>query len=180
MAAWKMASSGSIRSDILHNAFRPFYHNMREKQEKRISRIVACCALGAAIRWPMRVVTAALREAEKEALVDLLVLGMYADHKLESAEDDYLEQLLDTFQFSSDYERQTFADAAFTRASRHADSLKAIREYVVELSGRFSSQETRRAVYETLDELLTRNGFVSAEENQMLSVVRHEFGLDKL
>jgi hypothetical protein len=150
---------------------------MREKQEKRISRIVACCAFGIEIVCQMRVVTAALTESEKEALVDLLVLGMYADHKLESVEDDYLEELLDTFQFSSDYERQTFADAAFTRASRHADSLEAIRKYVVELSKCFSSSETRRGVYETLDELLTRSGFLSAEENQMLSVVREAFGL---
>ena len=60
-----------------------------------------------------------LSEGQKQALMDLLVLGMYADHNLSSAEDACVQRLLAQFKFPSEYDRQQFSDAAFTRASRH-------------------------------------------------------------
>ena len=53
---------------------------------------------------------------QMQALLDLLIIGMYVDHNLASSEDSRIEQLLDAFKFSSDYERDNFSDAAFTRA----------------------------------------------------------------
>src|SRR5579863_7237134 len=52
---------------------------------------------------------------QKQALLDLLILGMYADHKLTSNKDARIDQLVDSFTFPSDYERDQFSDAAFTR-----------------------------------------------------------------
>jgi uncharacterized tellurite resistance protein B-like protein len=36
-------------------------------------------------------------ETQSQALMDLLVLGMYADHNLDSAEDACMQRLLDRF-----------------------------------------------------------------------------------
>jgi uncharacterized tellurite resistance protein B-like protein len=125
----------------------------------------------------MRVLATTLTNAQKQALVDLLVLGMYADHRLASAEDDYLQRLLDTFQFSSDYERQGFVDAAFTRASRRSQSPEAIRSYVAQLAANFLSTQEGQIVYDTLEELVTSDGGPTAEERQMLSAVKQAFEL---
>jgi len=57
---------------------------------------------------------AGFTEEQKQALLDLLIVGMYADHNLASAEDERVEHLLDTFEFPSDYEGDRFSDAAFT------------------------------------------------------------------
>ncbi len=114
---------------------------------------------------------------QKRALMDLLVLGMYADRNLASAEDACVQRLLESFQFASSSERDNFSDAAFTRTSKHTDSPDAVRAYVAELAKQFSTPELRQAVYDRLNELLTSDGRVTAEESQLLSALKTAFGL---
>ena len=114
---------------------------------------------------------------QKQALLDFLLLGMYADHNLASSEDERVEELLDTFKFSSDYERDQFSDAAFTRARQHSDSPEAIQTYVSQLVKHFPSDKLRREAYDMLDDLLTSDGRVSSEESKLLSAVKDVFKL---
>jgi len=115
-------------------------------------------------------------EVQKQALLDLLVVGMYADHHLASAEDDCIQQRLARFQFASDYECRRVADASFARASRHANSPEAIREYVTQLASHFTTPNLKRSVYDTLEELLTSDGRVTSEESQLLTALWEAFG----
>jgi len=114
---------------------------------------------------------------QKQALLDLLVIGMYADHNLASAEDERIEQLLDTFQFASDYERDRFSDAAFDRASRQSGSPEAIRASVGQIASHFPTREIRQKAYDLLDDLLTSDGRVTSEESKLLSATREIFQL---
>lgn len=114
---------------------------------------------------------------QKQALLDLLLLGMYADHNLSSSEDQRVEQLLDTFKFSSDYERDQFSDAAFTRARQKSDSPEVMQTYVGELARHFPSNKLRQEAYDLLDDLLTSDGRVSSEESKLLSTVKDVFKL---
>ena len=120
---------------------------------------------------------AGITQEQKEALLDLLIIGMYADHNLASAEDERIEQLLDTFKFPSDYERKRFSDAAFTRASRQSSSPEAIRAYVSEIARHFPTREVRRRAYDILDDLLTSDGRISAEESMLLAATKDVFQL---
>lgn len=114
---------------------------------------------------------------QKQALLDLLLLGMYADHNLASSEDERVEELLETFKFSSDYERDQFSDAAFTRARQKSDSPEKMQAYVGELVKHFPSDKLRREAYDLLDDLLTSDGRVSSEESKLLSTVKDVFKL---
>ncbi len=116
-------------------------------------------------------------QEQKQALLDLLIVGIYADHNLASAEDDRIEQVLDAFQFKTEYDRQKFSDAAFTRARGQSGWPEAIRAYVTELAGHFPKTDMRRRVYEILDDLLTSDGRVTSEESQLLSATREVFQL---
>jgi hypothetical protein len=116
-------------------------------------------------------------QEQKQALLDLLIVGMYADHNLASAEDDRVQKLLDGFQFQSDYERQKFSDAAFARASRQTASPEVIRAYVTQLASHFPTQDIRRRAYDTLNDLLTSDGRVTSEESQLLSATKAVFQL---
>jgi hypothetical protein len=120
---------------------------------------------------------AGFTQEQKQALFDLLVVGMYADHNLTSAEDDRIQKVLDAFELPSDYERQRFSDAAFTRASRQAGSPEAIRAYVTQVAGHFQDRDIRRRAYDILDDLLTSDGRVTSEESQLLSATREVFQL---
>jgi hypothetical protein len=120
---------------------------------------------------------AGFTQEQKQALLDLLIIGIYADHNLASAEDVRIEQLLDTFKFPSDYERVKFSDAAFTRASRQSGSPEAIRAYVGQIASHFPTREIRRRAYDILDDLLTSDGKVTSEESQLLTATREVFQL---
>jgi hypothetical protein len=114
---------------------------------------------------------------QEQALLDLLVIGMYADHNLASAEDERVKRLLATFQFSSDYVRDNFSDAAFTRASRQSGSPDAIRAYVGQIASHFPTREIRKKAYDLLDDMLTSDGSVTSEESKLLSATREIFQL---
>ena len=114
---------------------------------------------------------------QKQALLDLLILGMYADRNLASAEDACVQNLLASFQFPSDFQRDNFSDAAFTRTSRHTSSPDAVRAYVADLAKRFPTPEIRRTVYDRLNSLLTSDGRVTTEESQLLTAIRAAFSL---
>ncbi len=114
---------------------------------------------------------------QKQALLDLLIIGMYADHNLASAEDSRIEELLAAFNFSSDYDRQEFSDGAFTRVSRESASPDAIRASVKQLAGHFPTRELRRRAYDILNDLITSDGHVTSEESKLLSVSRELFEL---
>ncbi len=116
-------------------------------------------------------------QEQKQALLDLLIVGMYADHNLASAEDQRVEQLLDAFKFPSDYERDRFSDAAFTRARRQSGSAEAIRAYVGQVAGHFPTREIRKRAYDILDDLLTIDGRVTSEESKLLAATREAFQL---
>src|SRR6266446_3973702 len=114
---------------------------------------------------------------QKQALLDLLIVGMYADHNLASAEDERVEQLLDAFEFPSDYERDRFSDAAFARARRQGGSAEAIRAYVGQVADHFPTPEIRKRAYDILDDLLTSDGRVTSEESKLLAATREVFQL---
>jgi len=116
-------------------------------------------------------------DKQKQALMDLLVMGMYADHNLASPEDACAQRLLDSMQFPSAYERDNFSDAAFTRVSQHTGSQEAIQAHITRLAADFPTPELRREVYDKLQDLLTSDGRVTTEESQLLSAVKAAFRL---
>ena len=120
---------------------------------------------------------AGLTDKQKQALMDLLVMGMYADHNLASAEDVCVQRLLASLQFPSAYERDSFSDASFTRVSRQTGSTESIQAYVTQLAVNFPNRELRQGVYDTLAALLTSDGRVTTEENRLLSAVKAAFQL---
>jgi hypothetical protein len=116
-----------------------------------------------------------LTDEQKQSLVDLLVLGMYADGNLDLIEDERARQVLESIQFSSDSARQYFIDASFARARRHGSSPDATRKYVADIAQNFSEPATRRQIYDALQESLASDQKMAAQESQLLLVVSREF-----
>src|SRR5438445_10833736 len=98
---------------------------------------------------------------QRQALLDLLVLAMYMDGNLASAEEARVEQLLGAMGVDSDYDRNRDFDAAVTRVRQHSQSAEDARACVARLAGSFTTPEHRRKVYNTLSELTALDGQVS-------------------
>jgi len=116
-------------------------------------------------------------DQQKQSLVDLLVLGMYADGNLDLIEDEKARQVLEAIQFPSDSARQYFIDASFARARKHGASAKTTRSYVSEIAKSFLTPAVRRQVYDALNDSLLSDHQLADKEKELLAVVSEEFKL---
>ena len=116
-------------------------------------------------------------DQQKQLLVDLLVLGMYADGNLDLIEDEIARQVMDSIEFSSDSARQYFLDASFARARKQGASAKTTRSYVSEIAKSFPTPVMRREVRDALEESLTSDHNLADKEKELLAVVAEEFKL---
>ncbi|HEX7618996.1 MAG TPA: hypothetical protein VF480_09800, partial [Verrucomicrobiae bacterium] len=116
-------------------------------------------------------------DQQKQAVVDLLVLGMYADGNLDLIEDEKARQVLDAIQFSSDSARQYFIDASFARARKNGGYPNTTRSYVSEIARSFPEPAMRRQVYSALEDSLMSDKKISGTERELLLIVSEEFKL---
>jgi len=111
-------------------------------------------------------------DAQRQALLDLAMLAMYADGRLTAVEDERVERLLTAMGFTTEYDRNKHYDASVSRVSRHSASAAAARKHATELAKSFSTKEQRRQVHDVLDDLMASDGGVAPEERELLAVVR--------
>ena len=116
-------------------------------------------------------------DEQKQTLLDLLIIGMYADGNLADAEDAKIEGVLNAIKFSSESVRDQFIDASFTRARQHLGSPQATRGFVADIARHFPTQEIRQKAYADLEELLSSDNKVVDKESQLLAIVKEEFKL---
>ncbi len=114
-------------------------------------------------------------DQQKQTLLDLLVIGMYADGNLADAEDAKIEGVLDTINFPSASAREKFIDASFTRARQHLGSPQATREFVADIAKHFPTPDIRRKACNDLEELLSSDNKVVEKESQLLAIVKEDF-----
>ena len=116
-------------------------------------------------------------DQQKQSLVDLLVLGMYADGNLDLIEDEKARRVLDSIRFPSDSARQYFLDASFARARKHGATAQTARSYIAETAKAFPTPALRRQVYTTLEDSLTSDRKMADKECELLLIVSEEFKL---
>jgi uncharacterized tellurite resistance protein B-like protein len=116
-------------------------------------------------------------DQHKQALLDLLVAGMYADGKLASIEDAKIQGLLDTLRFPSGMARNQCLDASVTRARMHAGSPESVRAFVADIAKQFPTPELRRQACDALVEVFASDKELAEKESQLLAVVKDEFKL---
>ncbi len=113
-----------------------------------------------------------LKPAEQRPLLDLVLLAMYADGHLASAEDERIHRLLTALGHVTEYERAQEYDAAVSRLSRPTSTAEGLRTRAVELASGLPTREQRRWVQATLDELVTSDRHVSLAESELLAAIR--------
>lgn len=119
----------------------------------------------------------AFNDSQKQALIDLLVLGMYADGNLDLIEDEKVRRILDSISFSSDSARQYFIDSSFARARQHNVSPESQRGYISLIAKQFTTPASRREVYNALEDSLSSDNKIADKERELLAIVMDEFKL---
>lgn len=111
-------------------------------------------------------------EAERQALLDLAMLAMYADGHLAAAEDERIQRLLTAMGCSTEYDRGKHFDASVSRVSRHSATAAAARTHAESLAKSFATREQRRRVQDILEDVAGSDSKLSAQESGFLTVVR--------
>lgn len=114
-------------------------------------------------------------EQQREALVDLLVLGMYADTHLASAEDYRMRRVLDSLGMQNEESRTRLLDGSISRVRQLRRGSGGDRSYVETLAEAFPEAAERQQVWVALGSLLSSDGKVTAEETEFLAMVRDIF-----
>jgi uncharacterized tellurite resistance protein B-like protein len=120
--------------------------------------------------------TKGFSDEQKAALTDLLVLGMYQDRHVASAEDERIKTLLASFGLGSEYARQQFVDAAFARVNQHPQTTESVRSTIFDCAAKFKEAQRKQAL-DALAELLASDNKVTNEENRFLVMVEEALGL---
>jgi hypothetical protein len=115
---------------------------------------------------------AQLTPLQREALTDLLVLGMYSDRHVASAENEAMQKLAGEFGLESDYDRQQFVDASFARVNRQPDGADARRHFLLQLAQNFHSSEQKGLALATLRSLLASDSKMTGSESDFLRLVQ--------
>jgi hypothetical protein len=116
-------------------------------------------------------------DQQKQTLLDLLVIGMYANGSLTDAKETKIEDVLQAINFTSDSVRQQFMDASFTRARQHLGSPQVTRDFVADIAGHFPTPEIRQKAYNDLEELLASDKTGVEKDGQLLAIVKEAFKL---
>jgi hypothetical protein len=115
-------------------------------------------------------------DQQKQTLLDLLVIGMYANGNLANAKEAKIESVVNTIKFPSDSARDKFLDASFTRARQHLGSPQVTRDFVADIARHFPTQDIRQKACNDLEELLSTDQDAQ-KDSQLLAIVREEFKL---
>lgn len=113
---------------------------------------------------------AALTPDQQRALLDLLMLGMYADRHLATVEDARMQRFLAALRLPSEAEARRQFDASVARVREAAGSPEAARRLIATAAAAFPAQPSRLEVLAELTCLLGSDGQVPEPERRYLEL----------
>jgi hypothetical protein len=114
---------------------------------------------------------------QKQALFDLLILAMYSDGHLSSAEDEQLQKLLAGMGFIEEPARQREFDAAVTRIRPSIQSIYKAKELALGLADEFTDRSQQKQVFAAVEQIMMYDNKISTWENTLLMELRMKFRL---
>ncbi len=112
---------------------------------------------------------------QTNAILDLLVLGMYADGHLAMVEDERLHAFLTRQGIETGDERRQHIGEAVTRVEHHDDNEAARRQQLAEIAARLDAPAARSLALATLERLLCVDEKYPAGEEHFWNEIRKAF-----
>jgi hypothetical protein len=113
-----------------------------------------------------------LTDPQRKALLDILILAMYADGHLDLGEDARLERLLASMGVETEYDRDRVLDDSITRLRTYSQNPQVARTHAVQLAQSFTDPEQCRGVYQLIEQQVNSDTSVAPAEHEFLSAMR--------
>lgn len=113
---------------------------------------------------------------QQAALLEILILAMYADGSLDLDEDARLNRILSAMGVETEYDRDRVLDDCITRL-REYQSPQLARTHAVQLAKAFTDAEQCRGVYQLIEQQVNSDNSVVPNEHEFLSAMRQALRL---
>jgi hypothetical protein len=109
---------------------------------------------------------------QQAALLEILILAMYADGSLDLEEDARLNRVLTAMGVETEYDRDRVLDDCITRLREYSQNSQAARDHAVLLAQSFKDPEQCRGVYQLVEQQVNSDNSVVPAEHEFLSAMR--------
>ncbi|HEX3444929.1 MAG TPA: TerB family tellurite resistance protein [Chthoniobacterales bacterium] len=113
-----------------------------------------------------------MTQKQREAVVDLLLLGMFADAPLKVSEDQKLVSVIEEIGWNSYQAPDLYLQSAIARARDTLETQGATKHRLEKIGEELNEPGLRQRALEYLTQFLGVDGAVDAEESKFLELVR--------
>ena len=117
-----------------------------------------------------------LNQQQTEALINLLLVGRYADKSLSLAETEALDQEIEKLPWSSPTARSLFLQQSVYAVRNALDAAGSRAAFIKAQCAAFDDAESKRSALHALESVLIADG-IDAREQELLTEVRGHLGL---
>ena len=114
---------------------------------------------------------------QQAALLEILIVAMYADGRLDLDEDARLNRVLTTMGVDTEYDRDRVLDETITRLRQYSQNPQSARAHAVQLAQSFTDPEQCRGVYQLIEQQVNSDSSVVPAEHEFLSAMRTALSL---
>lgn len=116
-------------------------------------------------------------QPQREALIDLLLLTMYADRKIAVTENEQIDQVPEELSWDSVTPFPLYVNTALARIRDGLSDPQVVEALLDDIYERLGSEAMRRRAYDACNELAGADGQVAEAEARFLERIRTRFGL---
>ncbi len=109
---------------------------------------------------------------QQGALLEILILAMYADGSLDLEEDARLNRVLTAMGVETEYDRDRVLDETITRLREYSQTPQLARTHAVQLAQSFTDPEQCRGLYQLIEQQVNSDNSVVPAEHEFLSAMR--------
>ncbi len=118
-----------------------------------------------------------LYQKQREALVDLLVMSLYADNLIRTEEEEKLREKLATLRWQSSKPLDYYLNEAITRVRDVRSSPEALDGFIAYASERLETKYAREKAWNWLQQLFFGDRQLSERENQLARQMQAALGI---
>jgi hypothetical protein len=113
-----------------------------------------------------------MNQKQREALVDLLLLGMFADGSLKVSDDQKLRSVIEEIGWESYQTPDLYFQSAIAKARDAADTETGTRSRLKKINEGLASDDTRQLALERLERFLSLDNESALEESKFLELAK--------
>ena len=118
-----------------------------------------------------------LTQPQREAVLDLLLLGIYADNTVRLAENERIYDLISPFGWESYQDAREYSQAATSRARGATENEENLADFLAGISVRLGNEDVKKLALALLSRLIESDDAATESEADFYQQAKTAFGV---